>query len=59
MTPEIIQPPAMLLVRQGWFHWYERGTATATLIRYDRLRTAGKLRGRPWWRGMGVRWKRL
>jgi hypothetical protein len=50
-------PPPMVVVHQGWFRWAGREVRQSVLARYDLMR--GRLRGRPWWRGLNQRWEQL
>jgi len=47
----------MRIVHEGWFVQAERLVQVDVVKRHDRLR--GRLRGRPWWRGLNKRWRRL
>jgi hypothetical protein len=49
----------MVVLHKGWLFWREREVAPDALVRWGRLRAAGVLRGRPWWRRASGRWKRI
>lgn len=51
-----IKPPPMRMVIKGWWCQAERAVQIDVLKRYDRLR--GRLRHRPWWRGLNHKWRR-
>lgn len=52
-----VKSPPMVVLRRGWLRWAEREVHASALARYDAMREV--LRGRPWWRGLSGRWKRL
>lgn len=57
-TLEPIAFPTMRIVYTGWTYRTRHVSADA-LVRYDAMRAAGVLKGRPWWRGMSRRWRKL